>query len=73
MLKILVLQYEELYQGLELLELRNEAARMQVRLIEQYVKTKKQPLIEAMRTADEPEATKLLEQAKELDTLLKKL
>jgi DNA primase len=72
--KILSLQYEELYQGLELLELRNEAARLQVRLIEQYVKTKKQPLIEAMREAhDETEATKLLEQAKELDQLLKKL
>jgi len=61
--KILGLQFEELYRGLELLELRNEAARMQVRLIEQYVKIKKQPLIEAMRTADESEATKLLEQA----------
>jgi len=70
--KILSLQYEELYQGLELLELRNEAARLQVRLIEQYVKTQKQPLIEAMRTASEAEATKLLEQAKILESLLKK-
>jgi len=71
--KILSLQYEELYQGLELLELRNEAARLQVRLIEQYVKSKKQPLIEAMRSATEPEAQKLLQQAKELDELLKAL
>lgn len=71
--KILSLQFEELYQGLELLELRNEATRLQVRLIEQYVKSKKQPLIEAMRTTtSETEAAALLGQAKELDELLRK-
>jgi hypothetical protein len=70
--KILGLQYEALYQGLELLELRNEATRLQVRLIEQYVKIQKQPLIEAMRTASEAEATKLLEKAKKLDSLLQR-
>lgn len=71
--KILGLQFEELYQGLELLELRNEAARLQVKLIEQYVKTKKQPLIESMRTASDAEQAQLLQKAKELDELLKKL
>jgi DNA primase len=70
--KILSLQYEALYQGLELLELRNEATRLQARLIEQYVKTEKQPLIEAMRTATGAEATKLLEKAKQLDSLLQR-
>lgn len=69
--KILALQFEELYQGIELLELRNEAARLQTRVIEQYVKTKKQPLIEAMREAEEPERTRLLSEAKALDELLK--
>jgi DNA primase len=70
--KMLSLQFEELYQGLELLELRNEATRLQVRLIEQYVKTKKQPLIEAMRGGpSEAEQATLLEQAKALDNLLK--
>lgn len=69
--KVLNLQFEELYQGLELLELRNEATRLQVRVIEQYVKTQKQPLIEAMRTANETEAAELLEKAKKLDQLLK--
>lgn len=69
--KILGLQFEELYQGIELLELRNEAARLQTRVIEQYVKTKKRPLIEAMREADEPERTRLLSEAKALDELLK--
>jgi DNA primase len=70
--KILSLQFEELYNGLELLALRDEATRLQTRLIEQYVKTKKQPLIEAMHTATESEAAKLLGQAQALDNLLKK-
>ncbi len=69
--KILSLQFEELYQGLELLELRNEATRLQVRLIEQYVKSKKQPLIEEMRGATEKQQAELLAQAKALDVLLK--
>ncbi len=69
--KILSLQFEELYQGIELLELRNEAARLQARVIEHYVKTMKGPLIEAMRTAEEPERTRLLSEARGLDELLK--
>ncbi len=69
--KILGLQFEELYQGIELLELRNEAARLQTHVIEQYVKTKKQPLIEAMHEADDVERTRLLSEAKALDELLK--
>ncbi len=69
--KMLSLQYEELYQGLELLELRNEAARLQTRLIEQYVKAKKHELADAMRQAEEPDLKNLLEQARELDLLLK--
>jgi DNA primase len=71
-IKILGLQFEELYHDLELLELRNEATRLQAKLIDLYVKMKKQPLIEALRVSEEPERTRLLEQAKELDQLLKK-
>lgn len=71
--KILGLQFEELYQDLELLELRNEATRLQAKLIDLYVKMKKQPIIEALREADdETERTRLLEQAKALEELLKK-
>lgn len=71
--KILGLQFEELYQDLELLELRNEATRLQAKLIDLYVKIKKQPIIEALREADdETERTRLLEQAKALEELLKK-
>ncbi len=70
--KILGLQYEELYQDLGLLELRNEATRLQVRLIESYVKTKKKKLSEALLTSDEADTKNLLEQARNLDELLKK-
>lgn len=69
--KILSLQFEHLYQGLELLELRNEAARLQTRLIEQYVKTKKNELAASMRLNDkDTDQHNLLEQAKALDALL---
>ncbi len=66
--QIVVLLYEELYQSLELLELRYEAAQLQARLISQYVKNKKTSLAAAMRASGEdPE---LLEQVKQLDELL---
>lgn len=68
---ILVLLYKELYQDLESLELRYEAARLQVRLIDYYVKSKKAELSAAMLNADETKTTDLLNQAKELDILLK--
>lgn len=69
--KILALQFETLYQGLELLELRNEATRLQGRVIDHYVKQEKQRLANRMRESTDTEATKLLEQAKALDQLLK--
>lgn len=69
--KILGLLYEELYQGLELLELRNEAARLQARLIELYVKFKKKKLAATMRSSDAKDMDRLLEEAKSLDALLR--
>lgn len=69
--KMLVLLYEELYQELAVLELRYEAARLQTRLIERYVKTQKTNLVLSMQTASDLETTTLLEQAKKLDKLLK--
>ena len=68
---ILVLLYEELYQDLELSELRYEAARLQVRLIDYYVKIKKAPLAAAMREAGNEQMADLLREVKELDKLLK--
>ncbi len=69
--KILALQYDELYSGLELLELRYEAARLQARLIEQYVKVRKNQISQELATADETQTQTLLERAKQLDSLLK--
>jgi DNA primase len=68
--KIQALLYEELYQGLELNELHYEAARLQARLIEQFVKTQKAELSLALESADEAATQTLLEQAKHYDALL---
>jgi DNA primase len=69
--KILLLQYEELYQGLDELELQYEAARLRTRVIEQFVKHEKQKLITELATSDDTKTKVLLEHVKELDTLLK--
>jgi DNA primase len=68
--KITLLQYEELYQGLEFTELQYEAARLQARLVEQFVKHKKEQLITQLHDADDASTQTLLEQVKALDTLL---
>lgn len=68
--KILALLYEELYQGLELNELHYEAARLQARLVEQFVKTAKQKIINQLEGADEGTTTELLTQARTYDELL---
>ncbi len=69
--KILTLQYEELYQGLELSELKYEAARLQVRLIEDYVKQQKINLAKQMSESDANQTDKLLAEARQLDELLR--
>jgi DNA primase len=72
--RILGLQYEELYQGLELTELRYEAARLQTRLVEQSVKNQKQSLTSQLAQADsdsdDDTTRELLERARQLDNLL---
>lgn len=68
--KMLQLQYEELYQGLDELELGYEAARLQARLIEQYVRAKKALITSALRDADEKRTKELLNQVRALDALL---
>jgi DNA primase len=69
--KVLVVLYEELYASLELLELQYEAARLQVRVIEQFVKSQKTKLVESMREADDATTDQLLQEVKKLDVLLK--
>jgi DNA primase len=68
--KIEVLLYEELYQGLELNELHYEAARLQARLIDQFIKTQKLKIAEELETADQAQMRVLLGQVKKYDELL---
>jgi hypothetical protein len=68
--KILVLLYEELYRGLELTELQYEAARLQARLVERFVKNRKQTLAAKLADASEADTAALLLEVKQLDTLL---
>jgi DNA primase len=69
--KMLMLQYEALYQNLDKTDLDYESKLLQDRLITKYVKTQKDSLSAAMQAADEKETQKLLNQAKGLDNLLK--
>lgn len=70
--KMLSLQYEATYQGIDDLELEYEAKRLQGHLIEQYVKHEKAALAAKMReTEDDSQLQTLLEEAKSLDMLLK--
>jgi DNA primase len=71
--KIQSLLYEELYQGLELNELHDEAARLQARLVEQFVKTKKKEIAQELESAgaDQAATRELLGKSKTYDELLK--
>ena len=70
--KVILLLYEELYANLEFIELQYEATRLQVRVIEYFVKEQKQLVIEQFQVdKNEAETTKLLQIVKELDQLLK--
>jgi DNA primase len=68
--KIELLLYEELYDSLDLNELHYEAARLQARLIEIYVKSQKDIITKSLNTADTKTVRELLEKAKKLDQLL---
>lgn len=68
--KIVALQYEALFVDLDEREARYTANRLRIRLIDMFVKTKKVQIAEALQTADETTAQKLLARAKSLDNLL---
>lgn len=70
--KILEVLYEELYSNLEFVELQYEAARLQVHVIENFVKNQKHQLAQQMREADESEQNKLIERDQELNQMLKR-
>lgn len=70
--KVITLLYEELYAHLEFVELEYEAARLQVRVIEHFVKDQKGRITAKLhQTTDEAAVTELLTKAKKLDQLLK--
>jgi DNA primase len=70
--KIITLQYEELYKDLPFEDVKEQAAHLKHRLIDRFVKTKKQQLAEAMQTeTDEKQLRKLMLQADELNQLIK--
>lgn len=70
--KILLLQYEAIYQDLDETELSYEAKRLQDRLITIYVKHAKSLLAKGLEAADKNKTNQILKQARELDNLLKK-
>lgn len=70
--KILAVQYEELYQNLEYIELEYEATRLQVRVIERYVKNQKAILATLLQDADEAAKVRLQAKDKQLNDLLKR-
>jgi uncharacterized Ntn-hydrolase superfamily protein len=69
--KIIALQYEELYKDLTVDDLQEQAEHLKHRLIDRYVKTKKQQLAKAMQDeTDERILQKLMHQANELNQLI---
>lgn len=70
--KIITLQFEELYAGVEMLELQYEAARLRTKLVELFVKDQKKQIVRQMETSAEAEQTHYLEKVRELDQLLKR-
>lgn len=68
--KIVSLQFEELYASVDTLELQYEAARLRTKVIEYYIKDQKTKLAQKLTDADGADATALLERARELDQLL---
>lgn len=70
--KILSLQFEELYQSLPSDDLAEQAAGLKKRLIEKYIKIAKSRLAEAMhKTSDEQELDRLLRKVDKLNKLIK--
>ena len=69
--KIIMLQFEELYQDLPLNDLTEQAARLKQRLINRYVKTEKEKLAIAMQSAGGSELQGLMQEADKLNELIK--
>lgn len=71
--KIVALQFDELYRTLETHELHYEVTRLQERLVAHYVKTKKAKITQELDNADDAATRRLLTLDKELNNLLKEV
>jgi hypothetical protein len=70
--KILVLQFEEMYQDLPLDDLTEQANQLKRRLIDRYVKIQKHNLVKAIdRAKDDQEINVLLAKVDKLNALIK--
>lgn len=69
--KIVSLQFEELYQDLSPDELREVIARLKKRLIKTYVQKQNVRLANAMHTSNERETKKMLQEVQKLNRLIK--
>ncbi len=69
--KIIMLQFEELYENLPYEELKEQATHLKNRLINQYVKIQKHILANAMNEADGVQVEKLIKQVDKLNQLIK--
>jgi len=68
--KIITLQFEELYADVDQLELQLEVLRLKSRYIELYVKDQKKQIVEQLQSASDAETNQLLMKVRELDQLL---
>lgn len=71
--KILLLQFEELYAKVDTLELQYEAARLRAKIIEYFVSQQKTKLSALLVSSDESEHQKILENVRDLDKLLNRI
>ncbi len=71
--KIITLQFEELYAKVDPVDLQDEITRLYSRLVELYVKDQKQQIISKMNNAKESEMNQYLAEVKDLDQLLSNL
>jgi DNA primase len=70
--KIITLQFEEVYSGLPLEDLLEQAEKLKHRLIDRYVKTQNQKIVQAIDTAEtEEQKQELMAKADKLNQLIK--
>lgn len=69
--KIIMLQFEELYKDLPPIDLADQAAQLKHRLLDRYVKIEKEKLADQMKAADGTALDDLVKRADKLNTLIK--